>query len=648
VIKLVQEKKDNIMQDNFTVIKNGLVLTLDKNSAAGYFTIILKNGKIFLIDCDNRFSEKEFVSKNPDAVIIDARNKLIMPGFFNSALNSSFSLCKHFLDKCNYENLRSWHSLKLVENFISDDYNTEIMSDILNISYCRALKNGEVFISESSSCISKPVLEKSYLRDHRIKQYHNLTAFDQNYPSSGFEGEKISTIISLGLIADEQINNYSLTSLKKSLSQLSARFFVEASVSQSTIESVKKIFGNPLITVLSEMDLVNSNTVVYNPTHINQIELDILKKRNASILISPSDYLNLAGRKIDIDELLFSGLNIIIGTGYTGSNILTELKVLSNIIPKSSLSYEAVFKMATRNPSLVFGLSNVTGSIERNNSADMIFFSLNDLRNTVSLPEITGESLSEFVIKNLTIKDISDVIIKGEQLVTENRLNGVNEHELIVKAVALSDKLYKAGKFIEYKEKYLMRERVNKISLNGISETEEDENRITGKEIYVDMTETGTYEGEGEFSIKGKKEEEFEKSREAKTQQTDKIDGILEIKESGMEMDLISESDKEQQLEQISRKINKYQKKDKPLTSENSADKETARISEIKENSRTEINDSRLIFDDTGEIEEIDKEIDKSKDPDSGNDKAAENEISDNSKPAFKKEKLKFGFRDSE
>ncbi|MFZ1322037.1 MAG: amidohydrolase family protein [Ignavibacteria bacterium] len=646
MIKLVQEKKENNMQDNFTVIKNGLVLTLDKHSAAGYYTIILKNGKIFLIDCENKFSEKEFVSKNPDAVIIDAKDKLIMPGLFNSALNSSFSLCRHFLDKCNYENLRSWHSLILVENFISDNYNTEIMSDILNISYNRALKNGEVFINESSNCISKSILEKSYLQNHGSKQYHNLTAFDQNYPSSGFDDDRILNTLSLGLIADEELNNYSLSSLKKSLSQLNARFFVEASVSQNVIESVKKIFGKPLITVLSEMELVNSNTVVYNPTHINQIELDILKKKNASILISPSDYLNLAGRKIDIDELLFSGLNIIIGTGYTGSNILTELKVLSNIIPKSSLSYESVFKMATCNPSQLFGLSNVTGSIERNNSADMIFFSLNDLRNTVSIPEITGESLCEFVIKNLTIKDISNVIIKGEQLVIDSRLSGVNEQELIIKAVAISDKLYKAGKFIEYKEKYLMRERVNKISLSGNNESDDLEIRKSSKEIYVDMKEMDTYEGEGEFSIKGKKEEEFEKSREAKTEFSEKVDGILDIKESGMEMDLISESDKLEQLEQISRNIKKIQKTEKQITSYKSADKETAMISEIKEDIRSETGNTKLIFDDIGEIEEIDGEIDREIEKEITDE--AENEIADDSKPAFKKEKLKFGFRDGE
>jgi len=634
VIKLVQEKNENILQDKYTVIKNGLVLTLDKNSSAGYFTVILKNGKIFLTDFENKFSEKEFVSKNPEAVIIDAKDKLVMPGLFNSALNSSFSLCSRFLDKCSYENLRTWHSLRLVENFISDDFNSGIMSELVNINYKKALKNGEVFISESSSCISKSVFDRVFAGNQKIKQYFDLKAYDQNILYSDRSDAGSINSVSMGLIPDEQINNYSLSSIKKSLAQSGAKFFIEASVSQNVIESAKKIFGKPFITVLSDMDLINSSTVVYNPTQINQIELDILKKKNASVLISPSDYLNLAGRKIDIDELLFSGLNIIIGTGYTGKNILTELKILSNIIPKSSLQYESVIKMAVKNPSLLFGLSNVTGSVERNKSADLILFSVDDIRNTLSMPEITGESVSEFIIQNLTIKDITDVLLKGEHVVMENRLAGVNEHELKIKSMAIADKLYKAGMYSEYKEKYLMRERVDKISLGGNSREETDK-LLVKPEIFVDMTETGTYEGEGEFSIIGKKEEEFEKKRENTGDTADESVNFVDIKETGADIDILSESDKLQQQPQILKQFKKSGVKENLEVKEYSVDTEVSNITDIPINIRPADITGNIKID---EIEEIDKEINN----------GLEEKSTDDPKPAFKKGKLKFGFGDKD
>ncbi|MBS1517815.1 MAG: amidohydrolase family protein [Bacteroidetes bacterium] len=627
MITLVQEKKNSPMQDKYTVIKNGLVLTLDRNSSAGYFTIILKNGRIFFIDCENKFSEKEFVSKNPEAVIIDAKDKMIMPGFFNSALNSSYSLCSQLLNKCSYENLRTWLSLKLVEKFISDNSGKGILSELLKINYLRALKNGEIFLSECSSCISKDLYEKTFSGNLNIKQYHNLRLYDQNALTENIPIPESADSLSLGFIADEELNNYTLSSLRKSLTGAGVKFFVEASISQSTIESVKKIFGKPFISVLSDMELVNSSTVIYNPTHINQIELDILKKKKATVLISPSDYLNLAGRKIDIDELLFSGLNIIIGTGYTGKSILSELKILSNIIPKSSLSYESVLRMAVQNASILFGLSNLTGSVERNKSADLIFFSLKDLRNTPIVPELTGESISEFLIRNLSVKDISDVMIKGEHLINENRLSGINEHELISKTSAISDLLYKAGKFSEYREKYLMRERVDRISLNSdtgnteLNETEPEKK----EEIYVDMTETVTYEGEGEFMIKGIKHEEFETERMNNSESENHNEDLKEIKDRDSGINLFDQTEEDQQIKHISVKSKKENISDNPGKTN---------ITDIEENREQEKFVKKMVFDDIQEI-------------DSSSLKKESGDFKDEPAPTFKKIKLKFGFGDS-
>jgi len=45
--------------DNYIIIKNGLVLTLDRKGQTGYFNIIIKNNKIFLIDYEKKFNEKK-------------------------------------------------------------------------------------------------------------------------------------------------------------------------------------------------------------------------------------------------------------------------------------------------------------------------------------------------------------------------------------------------------------------------------------------------------------------------------------------------------------------------------------------------------------------------------------------------------------
>ena len=507
--------------DNYIIIKNGLVLTLDRKGQTGYFNIIIKNNKIFLIDYENKFNEKEFRSKNPDSVIIDAKDKLIMPGFFNSKLISSYTLNKIFFKKCTYQNINSWLSLKWIDNYLSSIENAEMLRDLLRINYLRSLQNGEIFINESSHVISRDFFDVYFTDFDWIKQYYNLTSYDFKIPPA------LNGRISYGFINDENVNNYSLTSVKKNLSGSKVKLYIEASLSEKAFDSIKKVFGRTFINVLAEMDMISSDTIISNPTHISPLEFEILRMKNATVLLCPSDFVNLSDKKLDLDELVSSGINLILGTGYTGTDILSELKILSTLVSKNLFSYENILQTAILNPSLVYGVSNVTGTIERNRSADLIFFDLKDLRNTLSLPETDKDNVCEFLVHSLCSKDISDVMLKGELLIKDGveqfEMNG-SERE---RSEEISHRLYSAGKYFEYKEKYLMRGRVDKLSLDGSGEDEEAEKK---EEIFVDMTETGEYAGEGEFSIIGKREEEFEKPRERDKEQPDKHINLQEIK----------------------------------------------------------------------------------------------------------------------
>lgn len=599
--------------DKYTVIKNGLILTLDRKSQTGYFNIIIKNNKIFLIDYENKFNEKEFKVKNPDAEIIDAKNKLITPGFFNSRLISSYGLNKLFLKKCTYENLNSWHSLKLIERFLLNIENTEVLRDVLKISYQRAIRNGEIFLNESSHTIKKDFFDVFFTDSDWVKQYYNLTFYDYTILDD-LTGQ--DSFLSMGFKADEDINNYSLSSIKKSLSGHKLRLFIDASLSQKTFGSTKKVFGKSFIAILSEMDLLSGGTIISNPTNLSIQEIEIIKQKKCSVMISISDYINLHDKKINLDELLSAGLKIIVGTGYTGNDILSELRTLSLLIQKNTLTYEEILRTAILNPSVIFGVSNVTGSVERNKSADLIFFDLDDIRNTINLPEISTENICEFIIQNLTSKDISDVIIKGEVLLRNRKelFRYIENPEL--KTKELSDKIFSAGKYFEYKEKYLMRGRVDKLGLDRDFEEPEE---VRKEEIFIDMTETGEYTGEGEFTIVGLREEEFEKPRQ-QDKKYEKVNSsnLKEIKSLENELNLFDENDDDQQL--IKPKIPEKE----TLTGNESITKET-------EFTKIEFNPGEDIQD-TEDIEISDAEVKK--------------ELSE--KTEVQKTKLKFGFKEDE
>lgn len=604
----------------FTIIKNGLVLSLDRKGMTGFFTVIIRNGKIFLIDYENKFTEKEFLLKYPGSEIIDATGKLVMPGFFNSRLVTFYSFGKYFFKKCNYDNLYSWHSLKLIDRFISEESNYDLISDMMKISFARTAENGEIFFCESNFPFKKEFFDRRFLDTDWIKQYFSITVNDYTL-LSGLTGQE--KFISLGFRTDEDINNYSLTSIKKAISEFRYRVFIEASLSQKTFDSIKKVFGKPLINVLSEMELISPSVIISNPTHLSNPEAEILIKKRAAVIVSVSDYLNFQQTRTDFDSLISSGLNIILGTGYTGSSIFSELKLLAGLLPRSSISYEHLMKTAIQNPAQVFGIGNLTGSIERNKSADLMILNLNDIRNSLNIPEISSENLCDFIISNLSEKDITHVFIKGEPVVRDGRNIMIDTDKALERAAEISGIIYSAGKYFEYKEKYMMRGRVDMLNTETPENTE-----IPKQEIFVDMTETGgEYTGEGEFTILGAKEEEYEKTRE-KIPAEDISENINEITSLDRGLSFLEDETLTQHIEEepkaASSKVSFSEKTESPEITENEIKSGITKPEKIR------FTDESV----TG------------KDLDSIKNENTESEIQPESK--LKKTKLKFGFGDSD
>ncbi|MCX6165351.1 MAG: amidohydrolase family protein [Ignavibacteriae bacterium] len=148
-----------------------------------------------------------------------------------------------------------------------------------------------------------------------------------------------------------------------------------------------------------------------------------------------------------------------LGSGYNGRNVFSELKVLTSLLQKDFFSYDEVLRMITVNPARALKISDNYGSIEKNKFANLVFFNLCDLRNILNVPETNSEKISEFLIDNFDTKDISDVIIKGIPVKRNNQCKLYNPETIKQIKTSLT-----VGKYLELKEKYLMRKRVNELT----------------------------------------------------------------------------------------------------------------------------------------------------------------------------------------
>jgi hypothetical protein len=504
------------MENKFSIIKNGLCLTFDNFRRTGYFNIVVKGNKIFDIDYNNELnSDDEIYRKFPDVNIYDAVNKIIIPSFFNSLKNSAFHFSGTFLKQSTYEDLDTNISLRLIEKYFSSSKISPELINLFLLSFVKSLLNGETFINESAKLITAELLTSNALSNLSVKPDFIYTVYN-NYISDYCLG--VNRFHCIGLKDENDLNNYSLASVRKAIQRGNKRAIIESMQSGNNTDMLRNLFGKSFIKVLDDNDLLTPNLILANPVYLTSEELNIINEKKVNILLMPSDWLNLSVREPEFERFINRKLNLLIGTGITGKSIFTELKIFSNIVRGSKASPESLMKMIISNPAEIFGLSNICGSIEKNKLASFIMFDLSDIRNYLLVPEIDAERICEFIIDYLDEKDISDIFFRGLHFMNNYKCEYIDRRELYEVNCNLSRIIFDRGKYNEFKEKRLMRDRVDKLSLaigNEDIRIQADNNLSVQDDIQNDVMA-----GESEFRIIGTKRinipitEDFENEQE--------------------------------------------------------------------------------------------------------------------------------------
>ncbi|HEY5123307.1 MAG TPA: hypothetical protein VIK14_06175, partial [Ignavibacteria bacterium] len=252
--------------------------------------------------------------------------------------------------------------------------------------------------------------------------------------------------------------------------------------SKKISDEVNRNFGKSFVRVLYDYDLLSSDLVLSNPFTININDIALLSEKKVNVVLCITDLLNLSSKNVNLNDFFNSDINVCIGTGYLGENVLAELKSLAKLVNLNEVSYESLLKAVTVNPSVIFSKLIPSNSLIKNNPANMIIFDISDLRSFYDYPEYDINLVSQHIIESLDTKDITDLIIKGNYLVKDYQSRFYEPESLRKNIKELSVKLYDVGKYFELKEKYLMKRRVKKISgreeenirLNALSELESD------------------------------------------------------------------------------------------------------------------------------------------------------------------------------
>lgn len=161
-------------------------------------------------------------------------------------------------------------------------------------------------------------------------------------------------------------------------------FHTHAAENRREMEAVRRRCGADNIEFFDRLGILRPNTCLAHCIWISEIEVALLRERNAKVLHCPTSNLKLGSGIARIPELLSRGISVSLGAdGAPCNNTLDMFQEMRHaaLIQKplhgpSAMTAATVFELATCGGAVALGLDRETGSLEAGKKADLALLDL--------------------------------------------------------------------------------------------------------------------------------------------------------------------------------------------------------------------------------------------------------------------------------
>ena len=209
-----------------------------------------------------------------------------------------------------------------------------------------------------------------------------------------------------------------------------------ASENKDEIEIVERDTGRRNIEYLNEVGLAAPYAVLAHCVHLNDEEMEILRRTGTHVAHCPSSNLKLGSGIARVAEMIERGISVSLGADGAACNnrldMLTEMRTAA-LIQKALHGPEAlpalqVLRMATIDGARAMGLADEIGSIKVGKRADLTLFDLNELRTTPCPDPVST------IVYAAEASNISTVIIDGQVVMRDRKLAVLDEKAVLAEA----------------------------------------------------------------------------------------------------------------------------------------------------------------------------------------------------------------------
>ena len=210
-----------------------------------------------------------------------------------------------------------------------------------------------------------------------------------------------------------------------------------ASENRSECELVERETGMRNIAYLDSVGLSGRHVALAHCIHIDEQEMQILKRTRTNVAHCPSSNLKLGSGIAPITEMLEKGISVSLGADGAACNnrldMFTEMRtaaLLQKVLhgPEAMPASRAL-RMATIDGANAIGIGDEIGSVETGKRADLILVNLAKLELTPRPVDIVSG-----IVYAAQPSDVRTVIIDGQLVKSDGRLLTLDEQRVITEA----------------------------------------------------------------------------------------------------------------------------------------------------------------------------------------------------------------------
>jgi len=253
-----------------------------------------------------------------------------------------------------------------------------------------------------------------------------------NYTEKFINKWKNNSLITPALAphAPYTVSTEHLKAIRKLSDKTNAPMVIHVSETKKELDDITKQYGSRPVEYLEKIGFLNNRTIAAHTVHINDNEIDILKKLNVGSAHCPQSNMKLASGVAPIPQMLLKDVAVGLGTDGAASNndlsmweemdTAAKLHKLISNDPKT-LNAEQAFEMATIRGARALHLDKIIGSLEIGKRADIVIVDTDDLNQT---PLYNIYSSLVYATK---ADDVRTVIIDGKIVMLNRNLLTLNE-----------------------------------------------------------------------------------------------------------------------------------------------------------------------------------------------------------------------------